>query len=515
MLTWAFLLALGSKQNAVMLPFALVLIEIVFFRPRLHGNLRIRLLLASAITTAVLIGVAIFLMVDEGTMSTLLKGYANRSFSPSERLLTQFRILVFYLFQIVYPNPANLSIEHDLVLSSGLFAPWTTFSAMLFILGLLWSTLFFMNRVPFLSFGTLFYLLNHVVESSIMPLEAIFEHRNYIPTMFLFTGVAAGAYRLLGWSKDRSRLIHGLLVCSAALMITFVGIGTYSRNADWRTEKSLWEDVIRKAPNRPRAYHNLAWGYYERIGDIETAQKLYQKAIHYQDARKQTAMKRMSATVYLNVGNIYYIKGEYENAIGYYKKCLARNQRNLKAHLRLIHSHISLSQWEAADAAVDNLLGLRDDLSAIFRLKGLVLMYQQRPEIALEWYRKANNIEGLYWRNLAGIGQALLLMGDYNRSDFFLKSAHAMATGELSLVLNRLNLYSRANQPEKAVAMAEAFLSVVPAGKVASVLAAESKSIEHYPIRPQEVIPIIKEVMHNTLDLHQDRLEWIAGRKHG
>jgi tetratricopeptide (TPR) repeat protein len=298
-------------------------------------------------------------------------------------------------------------------------------------------------------------------------------------------------------------------------MLCFVGIGTYSRNADWRTEKSLWEDVIRKAPNRPRAYHNLAWGYYERIGDAETALKLYQKAIHYQDARKQTSQKWISSTVYLNVGNIYFNFGEYEKAIGYYRECLTRNQRNTKAHLRLIHSHISLSQWAAADAAVDNLLALRDDLSTILRLKGLVLMHRQRPEVALEWFRKANAVNGLNWRNLAGIGQALMLMGDYDRSDFFLRSAHATASGELSLVLNRLDLYLRANRPDEAAAMAKAFLNVVPAGKVTAVLEAESKNIEHYPFRAQEVIPVITDVMHNTLDLHLTSGELIAGRRYG
>jgi hypothetical protein len=133
----------------------------------------------------------------------------------------------------------------------------------------------------------------------------------------------------------------------------------------------------------------------------------------------------------------------------------------------------------------------------------------------VEWFRKANRIKGLDWRNLAGIGQALLLMGDYDRSDFFLRSAQAMGSGDLSLVLSRMDLYRRSNQPDKATAMAKAFLNLVPAAKVASVLRAVSKDIEHYPFRMQHVIPVITDVMHNTLNAYPDTGEWIAGRVEG
>ena len=87
----------------------------------------------------------------------------------------------------------------------------------------------------------------------------------------------------------------------------------------WATQKTLWEDTIEKAPGRARPYQNLARGYYERIGKMDKALELYEKARWLRDWDVGKA-----AVISLNnMGYIYsHEKHDYEKAIGFFKRAL-------------------------------------------------------------------------------------------------------------------------------------------------------------------------------------------------
>ena len=140
---FSFACALMSKENAALLPLCLILIEIIFFS-ELTALQPIRktvpVLIVSGLVL-VLLGVAVFLT---GALEFLSSGFATRPFTLWERLLTEPRILLFYISQIFYPLPARLSITHDIVVSTSLLSPWTTLPAILTILLLMgiavWQT---------------------------------------------------------------------------------------------------------------------------------------------------------------------------------------------------------------------------------------------------------------------------------------------------------------------------------------------------------------------------------------
>lgn len=491
----AYLLALGTKENAVIFPLALVLMELTLFRPHLFNSNPKRFVLATALTAVILLGVVAVLLISDETMTLLNEGYSHRYFNHSERLLTQFRVLVYYLFQIGYPNTAHLSLDHHFIVSTSLFSPWTTLPAIILIFCILWSSLYFLPKVPLLGFGGLFFLLQHSVESTFLPLELVFEHRNYIPSMFLFTGLAGGLYRLICNYREQSLLLHRFLVVGSALLICFVGIGTYSRNTDWRSEKSLWEDAVKKSPGSGRAYHNLAWGYYERIGDTATAIALYKQAI-----RKQIHCKDSVGTSFLNIGNIYFRQGNYREAMGQYKESLVRSPYNVNTHLRLVHTYMALADWDQAKAVIETFLPLGKRPGEFYSLMGLVLLNKQQPAKALEWFRKANHVSGgAHWRNIAGIGQSMQLMGQPVRGDFFLRYAQTLVPEELFLILNRLDLYLSTDQSKKAAAMAELFVGHVPAANLAQVWENLISNHSPYPLHYQHIRPLIEEVLQKTL----------------
>jgi protein O-mannosyl-transferase len=487
----SYLLALGAKENSVILPLALVLVEVIFFRVKLFATTRRQFIIASSISGAILLGTILVLFLNKELMNTFIKNYNLRYFSLDERLMTEFRILIKYLLQICYPNPNLLSIEHDVTLSTSLFSPWTTLPAMVAIFSLLWGALFMTSRTPLASFGVLFFLLHHIIESSILPLELIFEHRNYIPSMFFFGGFAGGVYQVLLLFKKRSLVVHRILAFSIGLITVFICIGAYSRNADWRTEKSLWEDSVAKAPNSARSYHNLAWGYYETIGDTEKSLSLYRQAINGNSHRKKS-----SGASYLNIANIYYNNNEYQRAIEFYRDSLDHDPDNYKAYLRLAYSCIGLSDWNQAELTIDRILNLGERDSEIYRVKGIIHLNKNEPEVALKWFRRCNVFE---WETLAGMGQSLFLMGYYERSDFYLRCAQALVPNKPFLILNRLDLFLAANQNGKALRMADQFVKSLPVGRVGSYLSELMENRSFYPLNYKRIIPLIKDALGNAL----------------
>ena len=132
-------------------------------------------------------------------------------------------------------------------------------------------------------------------------MELIFEHRNYLASMFLFFPAAAGLKNLLDRYSERSRPMVWLLAGFITLLVVGLGTGTYIRNQVWSSGQLLWEDAASKAPKSSRPLHNLAWDYYERIGDYTSALEIYQP--HWSEPRR-TSIR--SPIILNNMASIYY-----------------------------------------------------------------------------------------------------------------------------------------------------------------------------------------------------------------
>ncbi len=337
-----FMLALGTKENALTLPLALFLVEIVFFQD--VRTAKVKASIAIAVGVGLLVaGVGIVLMyVWKGDpLAYVVDLYAQRPFSPGERLLTQPRVLLFYLSQLFYPAPSRLSIAHDITVSSGLLSPWTTLPALLGVLALVGVGLVLIRKRPLIAFGLLFFFLNHLIESSVLPLELVFEHRNYLPSLFLFVPLAVGLIKAVNHYRGRKRLMHVVLVSFTALLLIGWGTGTYVRNQAWATEKTLWEDALHKAPGSSRVYHNLAWGHYQRAGLYTDALRYYKKALQLQGPANPS-----NYATYLNVAAIYLAVEDYQRAALFFKKTLELKPNHQKARHGLSQALLKIKEFD-------------------------------------------------------------------------------------------------------------------------------------------------------------------------
>ena len=254
----SFLLAIGSKENAAMLPASLLLIEFTCFQKFNWRFSKTIYLWGSVAGGGIILILAVWFFSPDITFSWL-NGYRNRPFTLTERILTEPRIVLFYLSLIFFPLPTRLSIEHDVILSTSLFQPWTTLPAILLTLLLIGLGISQIRKRPIIALAILFFFLNHIIESTVIPLELIFEHRNYLPSMFLFLPIAAGFQWLYDYCAAKKQPLAGVLTGLLVLLIVCLGVGTYVRNLVWATEISLWRDAMKKAPQSARPLTNLAW----------------------------------------------------------------------------------------------------------------------------------------------------------------------------------------------------------------------------------------------------------------
>jgi protein O-mannosyl-transferase len=175
----------------------------------------------------------------------LLEAYANRPFTLGERLLTEPRVLLWYLKLMVMPDIHQMGLIHDdWTVSPSLVAPASTLAAIavwLLAIALAWRTRFSM---PLILFGLLWYLVGHSVESTFMPLLLVFEHRNYLP---LF-GICFAVLALLA---RKTRRLPKILKALPALAIVVALYGQTRERAHAWSDDAVW--IQAEARNHPNS----------------------------------------------------------------------------------------------------------------------------------------------------------------------------------------------------------------------------------------------------------------------
>jgi tetratricopeptide (TPR) repeat protein len=106
------------------------------------------------------------------------------------------------------------------------------------------------------AFGMVWFFLTLSVESSLVPLaDVIFEHRLYLPSVGAFMAFAVGLFLLR--EKLPNTLPGRLPLLAGAVVILVLTAASWQRNRDWRSEVHIWQDTVRKSPDKSRPWYNL------------------------------------------------------------------------------------------------------------------------------------------------------------------------------------------------------------------------------------------------------------------
>ncbi len=193
------LLATLSKANGALLPLLVGTLEFTVLaawqplpapQARHHRRLCLwLLLLPSTLLLAYLIHAGV------AAAGSDLSG--RRPWTLGERLLTQPRVLLDYLSLLWVPRPYTTGLFNDAYpVSRSVLAPASTLPALLLIVAMIAAAWALRRRQPVLAAALLFYFGGQLMESSSIPLELYFEHRNYLPALLMFWPLALALARL-------------------------------------------------------------------------------------------------------------------------------------------------------------------------------------------------------------------------------------------------------------------------------------------------------------------------------
>lgn len=264
------ILGVLSKANGILLPALALVLEYVLLRsasdsapagfdPLPKRSYRCAMLLFAWLPTAL---VAAYLL-QQGWRGLSDGLPPVRTWTLGERLLTEPRVLLDYLRLLWLPRPFTPGLFNDhIAVSTSLWTPATTLAALLAVFAMIAGAWLLRRRWQVLAATILFYFVGQSLESTTIPLELYFEHRNYMPALMMFWPLAlwlCGVTSLhLHMRQDRpdAPAVDGTQVAKlalAALILLGLGIMTHARASLWgnsHDQALLW---ARLNPDSPRA----------------------------------------------------------------------------------------------------------------------------------------------------------------------------------------------------------------------------------------------------------------------
>ncbi len=403
-------LAILTKENAVTLPFAILLFEICFLRTKkLSINFRdYRVILLTAALAGLIILVLIKFSFGIFKPIPPMLGHPY-TITPLNYFLTQFSVIVKYI-QLLF-LPVNQVLDYDFLISHS-FLEIRTLLSFLVLLSLIIVSVLSFKRYRIISFGIFWFFLTLSIESSFIPItDLIFEHRTYLPSFGFFLILTSGIYLLL-WNKYKYLAI--------SIFVIIIGSNsylTYKRNKVWKDDFSLWNDNVAKTPNLSRALMNRGV-LYANLGQWDNALEDYSKALKndpenskanyncgvaYANLRqwdKATAYYSRALGIdpkykdaYYNRGVAYANLGLWDNAIADFSAAIEIDPDNMKeAYYNRGVGYATLGQWDKAIADYSRFIGIDADNTNAYSNRGIAYAALGQLEKAISDYSRAIEI---------------------------------------------------------------------------------------------------------------------------
>lgn len=226
--------------------------------------------------------------------------------------LTQGQAIAHYLRLAVWPAPLVFDYEPSGIASLGQAAP-----SVLGVLLLAAATIWALWRRPAAGFLGAWFLAI-LAPTSLLPsgVQAVAEHRMYLPLAAVIAAVAVGLFSLCG------RWPALVLLALAALGL---GLATHRRGVDYRSNLALWADTAAKRPANAFAQNNLGLALFAQ-GRVAEAEARYGRALELDPGNAQA---------HYNLANILANDGRLPRAIAEYGEALRLRPNFFEAHNNL------------------------------------------------------------------------------------------------------------------------------------------------------------------------------------
>ncbi len=439
-------LSIFSKENGALTPLYILLIErSFFFQDKIHHK-HLNILIKSIInlSSVCVVGLLFYYLFN---VISAESSYSHRDFTLTERLLTESRILFIYLHHWFIPPIQTAGLYNDFILiSTNLFTPISTLISITIHFLIISGGIYFRHKYPLISFPILFFYIAHLLESSFIPLELYFEHRNYLSTAFLFLPISY--YLIMHFKKKQITLALLTLILTLIIsLMLFLRVSIW-QNTD--TAKLIWAS---QSPHSLRAQLDSA-RYYLFKGNLSKSLYYSEKASHAKPTDPkplifkeviyclnrnvtQSEKRNNLITKRLNSSTFHVSQYEYINyliSIHNEKKCDNINYSQL---LKIINARLSNHQ------------SIPTSFIFMFEnLKGKINLYNQNPDKALAQFKKilikSHNID-MTMNNIAELSHK----GYYDEGLDLLLLTREILNANITLNTGFINYKDEVNRLEK------------------------------------------------------------------
>ncbi|RKZ47635.1 MAG: hypothetical protein DRQ58_06235 [Gammaproteobacteria bacterium] len=323
-------LAVKTKENLAVLPLLMLLFDYFYLS-------RAKRLTRSLKAEAVYI-VPFFLsplsVALNRLISPLIKGESLQSIAsvqeagitPLQYLVTEFQVLWIYLkllivpypqiFDYVYPVTKTLLTVQNVMAFAGLVT-------------LILTAFLVRNRYSHLCFGICWFFLGLAVESTLLPLDPVFEHRLYL-SMFGFAVFIIG----MGHYFLPKKAVIPLTLCC---LLIWGGL-TWRRNQMWNNDLVLYLDNAK--------YVTPDDGFSIALSKTFITRELFPEAIEVLTKAVEAGAEK--AGVYSNLAFAYRRNNQPNESIEVIKTALKRGIKGRDFKIELARSYYKLKEYDKA-----------------------------------------------------------------------------------------------------------------------------------------------------------------------
>jgi len=428
-------LAMFTKENAFTLPVAILLFEFFFIRTKKFSiNFK---------DYRIIISIILFL----GAMSIIPLKYSYSIFKPISAaghpevilnpynyLLTQFSVIVKYLQLLLLPINQNLDYSYPI---SNSFFEIRTVLSFLFLTSLMILAIFLFRKYRIISFGIFWFFLTLSIESSIIPInDVIFEHRTYLPSFgfFIILSIVIGGLFMNNYKA--------LAICTWAIIVLSYSISTYERNKIWKDDLTLWNEIVKKSPNKARSFVNRGFAY-SQIGQYDKALADYTKA---------TEIDPMYEISWGNRGYIYFQHGQWGKAINDFSKAIEINPKYAEAYSNRSAAYGKIGQYDKAITDITKVMELTPDYYIAYSNRGAIYATLKQPEKAIADYSRAIELNPEFAEAFCNRGYSYGELGQWNKAFADFSTAIGIDPDFKDTYVNRAGTYFNLKQWDKAIA---------------------------------------------------------------
>jgi tetratricopeptide (TPR) repeat protein len=439
---FAYFLSLLSKETSITF-LALLPVALHLFSPaRLPKNLFVTTFFAGTAAVYILIRFSVLsgAMADDGV--SIADNVMVGAKTLDTHLGTAFYILGLYLKLHFFPHPLSYDYSFDHLPVVGMTNIISIASLLIYLsitgyaILILWRSLKDRTQVAAyqlqIAFGILFFLITIFLFSNLALTigTSMGDRLMYFPSLGFCIVIAALFVQFMKIDViDTQQIGNNMKLVPVLALVLLFSFKTYSRNAYWKDNYTLYSHDVKIVPNSVKAHYYLGLELVKVVADAEqntdAKKKIYEEGIQelqraveilpvfssaytqmgvayyrlknfekaIENYNKAEQLKPSDAITLNNIGSVYFEWGKYAEATEKFRNALQTDPRFVDAHMNMGSVYGTLRDYQNAIASFQNAIKYAPDNARAYYY--IAITYQNMGDAtnADKYFQIAGNLD--------------------------------------------------------------------------------------------------------------------------